>query len=637
MTASRIASSLLAGASALSIILATGPSGAQDIDLGEIVVTPNRAPTEFSQTGSSVTRIGRVEIEEQSLPLVTDYLDLVPGVAITSPGGPGTESSLSIRGAPRRYVKTLYNGIDISDPTNTQVQTSYQYLLSGGLDSIEVLRGSQSTLYGSDAIAGVISLSTLGEIEPGVAHILAGEGGSYGTARGAYGLRAADERARLSLNVLGLHTDGFSSAAAGSERDAYDNLTVDLGAEYRLNENFSVFGSGLYIDGEAEFDDAFGDPPQDDPFHANVNRNRQIAGRAGFNLDLMDGRLKNSFAVQGFSLERTLHTDSMFGPYDADYEGSRAKVEYQGSFQAVDWLTLQYGIDHERQKARFFDSAGSLPIDASTSMTGVWGQGILTPTENLTLTLGLRHDEHEEFGGETTYRVSGAYLIPETGSRLHASAGTGFRAPSLYELFAPPLSMGGVPVGNAALTPETSASFDIGIEQRFLDNALVADLTYFQLEIDDLIECVEIQPFECQYRQIEGTSRMRGVEASFAYEVNHRFTLGAAYTYTHSVDQEGERLPRVPRHAIGLVASYEPFEKWSVSAAGKLAVDVVDTDGEPLDDYFLLNAKLAYKPTEDTELYLRVENLLDQDYETARGFNTADLSVFAGFRAKFGP
>src|SRR5690606_27111208 len=118
-------------------------------------------------------------------------------------GGPGTESTLAIRGAPRRYVKTLYNGIDISDPTNTQVQTSYQYLLSGGLDSIEVLRGSQSTLYGSDAIAGVISMSTLGDTDPGITHLLSAEGGSFGTARASYGLRAADDWSRLSLNVTG--------------------------------------------------------------------------------------------------------------------------------------------------------------------------------------------------------------------------------------------------------------------------------------------------------------------------------------------------------------------------------------------------------------------------------------------------
>ncbi|WP_173932054.1 TonB-dependent receptor [Chelativorans sp. Marseille-P2723] len=630
------ANRLFIGASALAIALVAGTAGAQDHDLGVIVVTPNRAPAALAETGSSVSVISREEIEEQSMPLVTDYLDLLPGVSTTSPGGPGTETSLSLRGAPRRYAKTLFNGIDISDPTNTQVQTSYQYLLSGGIDSIEVLKGSQSTLYGSEAIAGVISLSTLGDIDPGVSHIIAGEGGSFGTARAGYGLRAATTQSRLSFNATGLHTDGFSAAASGTERDGYENITMDIAGEHEFSDMFSVFGSALFIDAEAEFDDAFSIPPQDDPFHANRNKSRQLAGRAGFNIDLMDGRLKNTFAVQGLALNRDIHTESSFGPYNADYKGERFKAEYQGSLETTEWLTLQYGADYERQNAQFTDDAGSLPINASANNTGFWGQGLLTPVEDLTLTLGLRHDEHSSFGGETTYRASASYLFSATDTRLHASFGTGFRAPSLYELFAPPFYVGGVPIGNPNLQPETSTSFDIGLEQRFLDGRLIADVTYFQLRIDNLIDCIDVVPFECQYIQIPGTSTARGVETSLSYHVNDRLSLAGAYTYTHSVDQTGARLPRVPRHSIGLMASYKPAEKWTISAAGKIAIDTVDTDDAALDDYFLLNAKVAYHPTDQTELYLRVENLLDQDYQTARGFNTPGFSVFAGFKARLG-
>ena len=176
MISSQYRNLLLAAASGLALA-APSASLAQDvIDVGEIVVTPNRTPQDKAKSGSKVEKVDREEMEAQSLPLVTDYLTLMPGVAITSTGGVGAEGSLAIRGAARRYVKTLYNGIDISDPSNTQVQTSYQYLLSDGLDSIEVLKGSQSTLYGSDAIAGVISVSTLGGIVPGVRHRIQAEG-----------------------------------------------------------------------------------------------------------------------------------------------------------------------------------------------------------------------------------------------------------------------------------------------------------------------------------------------------------------------------------------------------------------------------------------------------------------------------
>ncbi|WP_048648061.1 TonB-dependent receptor plug domain-containing protein [Nitratireductor soli] len=618
----------LIGVSTLMLAVPVLPAAAQDFDLGTIVVTPNRAPTDRSKVGSSVAVVDSEEIEAQSLPVIVEYLDLLPGVSISSPGGRGAEGSLSVRGAPRRYVKTLYNGIDISDPTNTQVQTSYQYLLSGGIDRIEVLKGSQSTLYGSDAIAGVISLSTFADVEPGIAHVIQGEGGSHGTLSGSYGLRAANEQSKLSLNVIGFRTDGISSAAAGTERDGYENITFDANVEHAFSDVFSVFASGLYIDAEAEFDDD-GAVPGDNP--DNTNFSKQLAGRIGFNLNLMDGRFTNSVSLQGFNIERDIYSTT-YGPYNGTFEGTRVKADYQGGFEINERLALQFGADYEQQNAKYADdSVGSTPTDDSFHQAGAWLQANLQPVDNLHVSLGLRHDDHSGFGGHTTYRFTGAYLIPDLGTRLHASLGTGYRAPSLYELYA------GFGTGNPDLQPETSFGFDFGVEQKFLDERITADVTYFQLDIDDLIDCVPTGPFSCQYRQIAGTSRQRGVEASLTYAVNDWLELGGAYTYTRSVDQNDMRLPRVPRHAIGLTAAVRPAEKWTLSATARANIDTVDTGGAKLDDYLLVNAKLAYKPTEDSELYLRAENLLDQRYQTARGFNSPGFSVFAGFKAKFKP
>lgn len=618
----------LASAITLGALAATGPAHSQDLDLGTIVVSPSRTPIERAKVGSKVEKIEREEIESKSLPVVTDYLNLEPGVEISSPGGPGTEGSLSVRGAPKRYVKTLYNGIDIADPTSTQVQTSYQYLLAGAVDDIEVLKGSQSTLYGSEAIAGVISISTLQGIEPGVTHLLHGEGGSNGTARGSYGLRAADEEGKgeFGLNVTGFRTDGISAASAGTERDGYENVTFDAGGEYRFSDAFSVFGSALLIDGEAEFDnDGFVDAitgnfisPSDNLTATNLSR--QLAGRMGFNLDLMDGRFRNTVSMQTFDLERTIEGTG----FDGVYEGRRYKFDYQGAFDLNERLTIQGGADHEQQDADFPAGQFNPAISSDFDTTGLWAEAIAEPVENMTLTAGLRHDEHSEFGGHTTYRATGSYLFAETGTRLHGSFGTGFRAPSLNELFGP---FG----ANPDLDPETSVGYDIGVEQQLLGGRLIADVTYFALDIDDLIG------FTNAYHQIDGTSEMRGVEASLDYAVNGWLDVGGSYTYTDARDQTGERLVRVPRHAVGLSATARPWEKWSFSAAAKVAVDTVDTGSFELDDYVLVNARVAYKPTEDTELYVRAENVLDQDYETVRGFGTKDFSVFAGFRARFGP
>lgn len=614
--------STLGAACAVSAIaiLVSLPAHAQFTELPQIVVTPNRAPTDATKTGSRVETVSREEIEEKAQPLVIDYLDRLPGISISTPGGPGGEGSLSVRGAPARYVKTLYNGIDISDPSSPRVQTSYQYLLSSGVDTIEVLKGSQSTLYGSDAIAGVIGLSTLGDIEPGVTHLLHGEGGSFGTARGSYGLRAANEDAKAAINIAGFRTDGISAAAAGTERDGYENVTFDAAGEYRLNDVVSVFGSLLYIDAQAEFDDAF---PVRDDFTA-LNLSRQAGGRAGVNVDLLDGRFRNQFSVQAFDIDREI-AGTVF---DSTYDGTRRKLDYLGGYDVNDWLTLQFGADYERQDI-------TVPgTEADFSLAGGWFQTVLTPTEPLVLTAAVRQDEHSAFGGHTTWRGTGSYEFFETGTRLHSSIGTGFRAPSLNELYGP---FG----ANPALQPETSLSFDIGIEQRFLEDRLVADITFFHLEVDDLIGYV-CPPFEIdedcsegRYEQTEGTSKQRGVEASVIYDVNEWLALGGAYTYTSTRDANGSRNIRVPRHEIGLSAAYRPAEKWTISADAKIAVDTVDSGAFELDDYVLVNAKVAYQATESTEFYVRAENLLDQDYQTVRGYNTPGLAAFAGFKSRF--
>lgn len=600
---------LLAAGAASAIAISAGlPAHAQFTELPQIVVTPNRAPTDATKTGSRVETVSREEIEEKSQPLVIDYLGRLPGISISTPGGPGGEGSLSVRGAPRRYVKTLYNGIDISDPTSPQVQTSYQYLLSSGIDTIEVLKGSQSTLYGSDAIAGVIGLSTLGDVEPGVTHILQGEGGSFGTARGSYGLRAANEDAKAAINIAGFRTDGISAAAAGTERDGYENVTFDAAGEYRVNDVVSVFGSLLYIDAEAEFDDSF---PIQDNFTA-LNLSRQVGGRAGVNVDLLDGRFRNQFSVQAFDIDREIAGTF----FDGTYDGTRRKLDYLGGYDVNGWLTLQFGADYERQDI-------TVPgTEADFSLAGGWFQTVLTPTEPLVLTAAVRQDEHSAFGGHTTWRGTGSYEFFETGTRLHSSIGTGFRAPSLNELYGP---FG----ANPALQPETSLSFDVGVEQRLLDDSLIADVTFFHLDIDNLIA------FTTGYANVPGRSRQQGVEASVLYEVNPSLTLGGAYTYTSTRDANGSRNIRVPRHEIGLSAAYRPAEKWTISADAKIAVDTVDSGAFELDDYVLVNAKVAYQATESTEFYVRAENLLDQDYQTVRGYNTPGLAAFAGFKSRF--
>ncbi len=619
---------LSAAVSILALAIAA-PASAQVLDIGEVVVTPNRTPTEKAKTGSTVETVTEEEIAEQAKPLITDYLTLLPGVYV-SPQGTGRETSLSIRGADKKYVKTLYNGIDISDPTVTQVQTSYEHLLAGGVSRIEVLKGSQSTLYGADAVAGVIGISTLGGVEPGVQHEIIAEGGSFGTARGSYRMTGSRDDSRVAIGVHGFTTDGISAADeddGNSEADAYENATLDFAGETRINDVLSIFASGLLIKSEGDFDD---NGPVDNPF--NVTDSMQKAARLGLNADLLDGRFRNTVSAQIFDIDRDLVQVSSFGPFEATYLGQRAKIDYQGSFEATERVLLQFGADHERQSARIFNNYGDDMYESFT-IAGLWTQAVVEPVDDLVLTAGVRHDDHSVFGAYTTYRLTGAYTIDAVDAKLHASLGTGFRAPSLYELY-------DLYAGNSTLQPEESTSFDVGIEKRFLDGALVADVTYFQLDTENLIDYSYVT---YTYEQTEGVTRRRGVETSLVWAATNWLDLGAAYTYTHTRQPDGARRPRVPVHDFAVTATVRPAEKWEVSATAHAVLDVEDrvspsfgtfTDVR-LDDYVLLDAKVAYKPTENTEFYVRGENLLDQDYQVIKGYGTPGASVYAGFRGLF--
>ncbi len=607
---------LFSAASLLALVAGMASAHAQSggiTVLERITVTANRTPTDDSKVGSKVERISEEEIRATSLPAVIDYITRLPGVSVSNAGGYGGTASVRMRGLGDRYIKTLYNGIDISDASGTQVQTPYEHLMIGGISGIEVLKGSQSTLYGSNAIAGVVDISSASTLEEGVRHTVEAEGGSFNTFRGRYGFAGASGGSRVSANIAGINTDGISAAANQPETDPYRNITLDMNVEHRINDAFSIFGSVLHTDARADFDNSDG---TDNLFNRNLVK--MTGARAGFNLDLMDGRLKNTFSMQAFGIDRTVL------PGNDLYKGRRHKFDYQGSFTVNDRVLLQYGADHERQGAEIVTAWSAL--NRTHDLTGVWAQALVEPLDNLVLTAGLRHDTHSEFGGHTTYRGTASYNFDQTGTRLHASAGTGFRAPSLNELYGP---FG----GNPNLRPETSVSFDIGVEQTLLDGRLTADVTYFNLAVDNLIDYV------ASYEQVPGTTRSQGIETSLTYAATDWLDLAGSYTYTHARQPNGAKAARVPEHALTLSATARPAERWTVNANLKYVSNSVDLVWPAtlvkLQDHVLVNAKVAYQLTDATEVYVRGENLLNQKYQTVLNYGTPGIAAFAGIKSTF--
>jgi len=614
-------------------LLPTFASGACADDLqlleGVTIYSANRTPTDAAKVGSSAEVITEKDLEGRGQTFVQDYLQTVPGVSFNQNGPPGTTSGINLRGAYGRYVKVLVDGMDISDPSAPQTATSFEHLLVGDVSRIEVLKGSQSTLYGGDAVGGVISIETKAARKPGFSQSGNAEYGAFNTFRGAYTAGyAAANGSNVSFTVQGVDTDGFSSAAIGTEDDGYHNLTLSGRGEYVVSPAVKLFFAARSLDAKYNFDDAYdvsGVWPNSTYIVNDSNAygtTKQQAGRAGVEISLLGGAFQNTLAVQGMTVER-----DGFGSSPNWYDGDRVKGEYQGVLTFNSKLSLLVGGDWERTGAK----TSSHTERETADLGGGYAQLVMEPLDSLVLTGGGRVDDHSTFGNFDTYRLTGAYLVPGTETKFRASVGTGFRVPSLFELFDPTY-------GNTTLTPEESKSWDAGIEQGFANGKFKVGATYFSLDTDNLIAydgSINV-PFGA-YINIPGVTHREGVELTATALVTSGLTVTAGYTYTDTEQADGTRLIRVPRH--NFVAGFDvgPTDKVALNVTAQYVADTLDDSFDArgivsLKDYVLLSAKASYEFTPGWKAYVRGENLLDEDYRTVLDYGTAGLAVYGGIQ-----
>jgi len=590
---------------------------------GVVIYSANRTPTEAAKVGSSVEVITEKELEGRAQTYVKDYLETVPGVHFTQNGPAGGVANIRIRGGEGKYVKVLIDGIDVSDPSHVETATHFEHLLVGDVSRIEVLKGPQSTLFGGDAVSGVISIETKAARKLGFSQSGGAEYGAYNTWRGAYtaGYLAADG-SNLSLTVQGVHTDGFSAAAAGREDDGYRNLTFSGRGEYYMAPSAKIFFAARTMRARSAydgFDSNFN--PADAPDFA---RYVQHAGRVGTEFSLLDGAFTNTFAIQGTKIERD--TFSSPGVSSGWFEGDRVKGEYKGVLRFNESLSLLAGADWEQTGAK---NSNAPTTRHTADVASVYAQLMVEPIAGLALTFGGRIDDHSDFGEFNTHRITGAYLVPGTETKFRASIGTAFRTPSLDELhgiygFLPNYS-------NPNLRPEESEGWEVGIEQGFDNGRWKFGATYFTMDTENLIAFAgACSPAEPCLINIPGTTRRDGFELSAGMRINPRVQLTASYTY---VDTErgdtGARIARVPKHMFTAGLVMQPVDKMETNIVVKYVADTLDA-GQQLEDYWLVNAKVSYEFRPGWKAYVRGENLLNEKYQTVLGYATPGLSVYGG-------
>jgi vitamin B12 transporter len=581
------------------------------VELDKITISANHGESvDLSRTGSSVSIVSREDLEKAGDVRLAEFLATLPGLSLTGNGGIGTNASLRIRGRAGAYIGVYVDGIDVNDPSGTQTAFDFGSMTTDDISRIEVLKGSQSALYGSEAVAGVINITTNRATEPGTVRSVASEFGSYNTARLSYNFSHLGEMGSFAATLSHIQTDGISAAdenAGNTEADGYKATRLSFSGDYAVSDAVTIGGSGFFQTSEAEYDE-FG-PVDGSPDE--LTQSDQF-GLRGF-VEIAGERVTHEISLQYYQNDRLLTGTNGFGAFAFDYLGKRVGLAYQGQVELAA-ATLTFGADATRES---YESSGN---SGQADLVGLWVQADWHLSEQVELVTVLRHDDHSSFGGKTTGRVSLAWL-PTPDVTVRAAVGTGFRTPSLYELF-DPFS------GNAALTPETSVSYELGVERRFGRGKVAA--TLFRSEIDDLITYT----WPTGYGQTPGLSWTQGVELEAAWQMSDRVAMSAAYTYTDSRAATGGRLNRVPLHSAALRLDTEVTDRLRAGFTVKHVAGMNDA-GTPMPDYTTVDATFTYALSDSAEVYLRVENLFDKEYQTARGYGTPDRTFFFGARAKF--
>ncbi len=582
----------------------------------EIVVTANRRETEARQVGSSVTVITSEEIELKRKTSVAELLRAVPGVEVVRGGGPGQITSVFVRGGSSSQTLVLLDGVRLNAPTTGAFD--FANLSADAIERIEIVRGPQSTVYGSEAVAGVISIFSKAGREGLHARLLA-EAGELGTRRFRAGVDGGSEGFEYALTVSSEEIDGVSSAserAGNVEKDAYENLSAAVRLGWTFAGDSTVGLSLRYFDAEVAndgFDFVLG--PVDDPNRLQTREG--LTGSLRFEKPL--SRRWNQTFVLGVNDEQLagVDPDNAFSNFSVD---SRSVELTSQSDVMLDAGVLTLGLGFEQR-----DGGGAGSFDESVDVLSAFVQHAWSWRERLHLTAGVRHDDHSELGGETTYRLSASSRLG-AGTRLHASYGTGFKAPTLNDLFFPFFS-------NPGLAPETSEGFDVGLEQSWAADRWRFDVTWFDTEFEDLIA------FSFDTFRPENTARATssGVEVTLDYRPGPAFQLTATHTLGDTEDlATGLQLARRPKHRSTLDLYFRPLPRLRGSASLIAVSDRIDSDGSDLDDYQRLDLSLGYTlQGGHFEPYLRIENLFDEEYEEVSGFTTPGALAVVGLSVKY--
>jgi vitamin B12 transporter len=614
--------------------------------LPQIVVTPDLVPTPENEVASSITVITAAEMDAKQERTVPDALEDVPGLNVVQTGGPGGTTSVYMRGANANQTKVYIDGIDVSDPSSPDGSFDFGQLLTSGIDRIEILRGPQSGLYGSSAIGGVINIiTTSGEGPPHAYGTI--EAGSFGTLNEMTGVSGSVSRFTYSFNFAHfstLDTDVTPAYLVPPGRplnpDSYDNRSLSLKVGAQLTDNFDVGFVAHDIESKlfTTSDDFIGPEAIQ-----SINGNQELFTRTFGHLVLLDGRFDQTLGLAYTDYHRTFLDPNPASDDFDPYNGDRVKVDYQGNLTIVPGEIATLGAQHELDELNDPTSlSGGLSspgFAASVTDDAVFAELQSSIGQRFFNSANVRFDHNDQFGNAVTYRIAPAFLIPETGTKLKASLGTGFNAPSLEELYDnfPPFFF-----ANPNLQPERSIGYDAGFEQTLLAGKASFGATYFHNNIHDLIEIVTNAAFVGTYANVDEATT-EGAEAFVALHPWEPLTLRADYTYTHAEDDTlDEPLLRRPRNKASLSGIWQATSKAQLSATVIYVSSWYDNNRDftnltpiAVPGYVLVNLAGSYDLGHGVSIFGRIDNALNWHYEDPLGFDRPGIGFFGGMKVAF--
>jgi vitamin B12 transporter len=598
----------------------------EENEIEKMVVVSSRVSMPLREIATSVSIITQQDIDARGYANLTDVLKIQPAISATNSGGVGSTTALRVRGEEGYRTLVRIDGVDISDPTGTQVGPQLAHLQSANIARVEILRGSQGLAYGADA-GGVINIYS-GSPSEQFSGNLSAELGGYDSRNLSANMGANHDNFDYFVAASDYQTDGFNSRLddASQDKDGYENTTIHSRLGVQINDDLSL---GLVFrnnQGLGQFDNCGFGASASNYCESEFNQSNL---RADLNYSTDNSQHELAYA-------KTLIERENFNQGLSNYltKGVLQRVEYLGNTQLNQDHQLVYGFDWEEEQIS--------TAEQSRISTGYYFEYQGELLDNLYITAGVRHDDNEDFGEHTSVRVSGAYIwtLGDDEIKLRSAYGTGFRAPSLFEIEYNRGPYAYAPAATTALQEETTKGYEIALEYSTKQGSRF-EAIYFDQSIEDSI-FFDLAGYS-GYLQDLGQSSSEGVELIADVKVNEALRLNLNYTYNQTKDTAGEQRLRRPKNMANIGFDYQ-IDKLTLSANLRLVQDFVDlvldettfeSVARPLDNYEVIDISARYRVNTRLTIFARVENLFDKSYQDLAAFNTAGDTPHIGLKYQF--